>query len=282
MIDLHCHSTCSDGTFTPEELAEKGRGFALFALTDHDTCDGCARFLAASRDCGAPRLAGVELSIDPGEGYSKFHLLGLGIDSANPRLTGFLGQIRDGRNERNRKIVARLASLGMPIREEELLKYANGKIVARPHIARVLMDHGWAVSVKDAFERILGDGKPGYLTRYHPGQQEAIDAVHAAGGIAVMAHPRYWTQDLDRLKAGLVRLKDMGLDGVEAMYRANLPGETVEHLRIARALGLLVTAGSDFHGANKPEIPLGMETEDDRRSVEPILERLGEYRRERR
>jgi len=275
MIDLHCHSTCSDGTFTPEELAEKGRGFALFALTDHDTCDGCARFLAASRDAIFPRLAGVELSIDPGEGYSKFHLLGLGIDPANPRFNGFLDRIRDGRNERNRKIVERLASLGMPIREEELLKHANGKVVARPHIARALIDHGWATSVKDAFARILGDGKPGYVTRYHPGQHEAIDAVHAAGGIAVMAHPRYWTQDLDRLRTGLVRLKDMGLDGVEAMYCANLPGETVEHLRIARSAGLLVTAGSDFHGANKPDIPLGMKTEDEERVVGAILGRLG-------
>ena len=275
MIDLHCHSTCSDGTFTPEQLAEKGRDFSVFALTDHDNCDGCARFLAAGREHDGLRLAGIELSIEPGEGYSKFHLLGLGVDPESPRLNAFLDQIRAGRNERNRKIVARLAELGMPIDEEELLKYANGKIVARPHIARVLMDHGWATSVKDAFERVLGDGRPGYVTRYHPAQAEAIDVVHAAGGVAVMAHPRYWTRDLTRLRIGLGRLKDLGLDGVEAMYRANELGETVEHLRISRELGLAVTAGSDFHGANKPDIPLGMEPDDDEAFLAPFRARLG-------
>ncbi|MGN0847706.1 MAG: PHP domain-containing protein [Kiritimatiellia bacterium] len=279
MIDLHCHSTCSDGTFTPEELAEKGRGFTVFALTDHDNCDGCARFLAAGRGHAGLRLTGVELSIEPGEGYEKFHLLGLGVDPESPRLNAFLDQIRAFRNERNRRIVRRLAELGMPIRAEELLKYANGKIVARPHIARVLMDHGWATSVKDAFARLLGDGRPAFVPRIHPPQAEAIDVVHAAGGVAVMAHPRYWTQDLAKLRAGLLRLMDLGLDGVEAVYRANLPGETVEHLRIARELGLAVTAGSDFHGANKPDIPLGMRTEDDAAFLAPILARLEETRK---
>lgn len=275
MIDLHCHSTCSDGTFTPEQLAEKGRDFSVFALTDHDNCDGCARFLEASRGHSGLRLAGVELSIEPGEGYSKFHLLGLGVDPDSMRLNAFLDEIRAGRDERNRKIVARLAELGMPIEEEELLKYANGKIVARPHVARVLMDHGWATSVKDAFERLLGDGRPGYVTRYHPAQAEAIDVIHAAGGVAVMAHPRYWTRDLGLLRTGLSRLKDLGLDGVEAMYQANEPGETVEHLRIVRELGLAVTAGSDFHGANKPTIPLGMAPDDDEAFLAAFRARLG-------
>ncbi len=274
MIDLHCHSTCSDGTCTPEELAEKGRDFSVFALTDHDNCDGCARFLKASAGQAGLRLAGLELSIEPGEGYSQFHLLGLGIDPESPRLNAFLDQIRAGRNERNRKIVARLAELGYPIQEEELLKYANGKIIARPHIARVLMDHGWATSVKDAFARLLGKDQPAYVARYRPTQAESIDVIHAAGGVAVMAHPRYWTQDFDLLRTGLRKLMDLGLDGVEAVYRANLPGETVEHLRIARELGLAVTAGSDFHGANKPEIPLGMQTDDDMAFLAPILARL--------
>jgi len=274
MIDLHCHSTCSDGTFTPEELAEKGNSFALFALTDHDNCDGVSRFLAASSGSCGPRLAGVELSIDPGEGYGQFHLLGLGIDPASPRLNAFLDEIRDGRNERNLRIVRRLADLGMPFDPAELAKYANGKIVARPHFARVLMDHGWATSVKDAFERLLGHGKPAYVSRFHPAQQTAIDVVHSAGGIAVMAHPRYWTQDPAMLRQGLWRLKGMGLDGVEALYQANLPDETVEHLRAAKDVGLFVTAGSDFHGKNKPSIPLGMKTENEAELVETVVSAL--------
>lgn len=278
MIDLHCHSTCSDGTCTPEELAEKGRGFSVFALTDHDTCDGCARFLAASQAARDVRFAGVELSIEPGEGFGKFHLLGLGVDPENPRLRTFLAKIRAGRDERNVKILERLAALGMPVSEEDVLRHAGGEVVARPHIARALMDHGWAASVADAFNRIIGTGCPGYAPRYRPSQAEAIEVVHAAGGVAVMAHPRFWTQDLVRLRAGLVDLMDLGLDGLEAMYRANEPGETVEHLRIARSLGLAVTAGSDFHGANKPDIPLGMSPDDDADYLVPFFARLEQMR----
>jgi predicted metal-dependent phosphoesterase TrpH len=274
MIDLHCHSTCSDGTLTPEEIAERGRAFSVFALTDHDTLDGVGRFLAASRDSAGLRLAGIELSVKPGTGYAKFHLLGLGVDPASPRLNAFLDEIRAGRDERNVKIAARLAELGYPLEMEELRRYANGRILARPHFARVLMDHGWAESVKDAFSRLLGDGAPAYVPRWTPSQRVAIETVHAAGGVAVMAHPRYWTGDREALKAGLARLKDFGLDGVEAVYQANSPGETVEHLRIARELGLAVTAGSDFHGANKPEIRLGMEVDDDEAFLEPLLHRL--------
>ncbi len=273
MLDLHCHSTCSDGTFTPEELAEKGRAFSVFALTDHDTLDGAERFLAATRDQAGVRLAGVELSIDPGEGYSKFHLLGLGIDPKSPQLNAFLDEIREGRDARNVKIAARLAALGCPVAFEELAKYANGKILARPHFARVLMDHGWATSVKDAFERYLGDGKPAYVSRYKPSQIAAIEAVHAAGGVAVMAHPRYWTHDPAALRAGLRRLRDLGLDGLEAVYQANDITETIDHLRAAEEVGLAVTAGSDFHGANKPTIPLGMEVENDEAFIAPLLEK---------
>lgn len=274
MIDLHCHSTCSDGTFTPEELAEMGRDFSVFAVTDHDTLDGAGRFLAATHGQNGVRLAGVELSIDPGEGYSIFHLLGLGVDPNSPALKGFLDEILAGREERNRKMVARMAELGMPVEMEELRKYANGKIVARPHFARVMMDHGWVVDVKDAFERFLGKGKLVYQPRYCPSQAAAIAAVHAAGGVAVMAHPRLWTQDSKLLLEGLRRLKDMGLDGIEAVYEANLPAETVEHMLVARKLDLAVTAGSDFHGANKPTIHLGMSVENEMNFIAPLLAKL--------
>lgn len=278
MIDLHCHSTCSDGTCTPEALAEKGRHFAAFALTDHDTCEGCARFLAAARGQTGLRLAGVELSVEPGAGYGKFHLLGLGVDPDAQPLAAFLEQIRAEREARNAKILARLAALGMPVSAADVRRHANGQVVARPHIARALMDRGWAASVKDAFARLLGDGRPGYVARGRPAPAEAIAAVHAAGGVAVMAHPRDWTDDFGRLRDGLRRLKDLGLDGVEAVYSANRPGETVEHLRLARALGLAVTAGSDFHGANRPATPLGMAVDDDEAFLAPLRARLARGR----
>lgn len=278
MIDLHVHSTVSDGTVSPERLAERGRNFAVMALTDHDNVDGVRRFLDESERIGAcgVRLAGLELSIEPGEGYRRFHLLCLGIDPENERLLAFLDRVRDGRNERNREICAKLAAMGYAFGIEELHKYANGRIVARPHIARVMMDHGWVASVADAFARFLGDGAPAYVPRYRPPQEDALEAVHAAGGAAVMAHPRYWTDDAAKLRVGLARLKEMGLDGVEAVYQANLPGETVEHLRVAREIGLPVTAGSDYHGANKPNIKLGMKVADEEAFIAPFLERLQE------
>lgn len=274
MIDFHCHSTCSDGTFTPEELAERGRDFAAFALTDHDTCAGSVRFLATASSHPGLRLAGIELSIDPGPGYSTFHLLGLGIDPLAPRLNALLEAIRAGRAERNEKIVANLAALGMPITLEEVRAHAGSEIIARPHIALALMDHGWATDMKDAFARIIGYGKPAYVARYRPSQADALGAIHDAGGIAVMAHPYHWTADLDGLRAGLAPLRDLGLDGLEAIYQANPPALTVEHLRIAREFGLLVTAGSDFHGGNKPDITLGMKVDDEEALLATLRARL--------
>lgn len=281
MVDFHVHSTASDGTDAPESLAAAGRGFTAMALTDHDNCDGCARFLAEGRRIGASgrRLAGIELSIEPGEGYRKFHLLGLGIDPDAPCLNGFLDEIRAGRDERNAKILARLNELGIPVSIDEVRRYANGKIVARPHMARVLVDKGFASDVKDAFARFVGDGAPAYVTRYHPAQAKAIEIVHGAGGVAVMAHPRYWTSDEEALRSGLARLKDMGLDGIEAVYQANTPQETVLHLRVARELGLVATAGSDYHGANKPTVTLGMETDDDGAFLAPFWQALDAVRR---
>ena len=276
MIDFHVHSTASDGTETPETLAETSRDFAAIALTDHDNCDGCARFISA---CERRRLAGIELSVDPGAGYGKFHLLGLGIDPAAPCLTDFLDEIRAGRNERNRKILAKLNALGVPVTIEEVGRYANGKIVARPHIARVIVEKGFAGNIYEAFRRYVGDDAPAYVTRYRPAPERAIDVLHRAGGVAVMAHPRYWTADPEALLTGLARLKALGLDGIEAEYQANAPDETILHLRTARALGLAVTAGSDFHGANKPTVTLGMAVGDEQAFLAPFWQALASVRR---
>ncbi len=276
MIDLHLHSTASDGTCTPEELAERGRALAAMALTDHDNTDGCARFLAACRRLGVAglRLPGIELSVDPGEGYGQFHMLGLGVDPDEPALSAFLERIRAGRAERNAKMVEKLTALGMPVSMEEVQRYAGGEIVARPHIARVLIEKGFAKSVPDAFDRFVGRNAAAYVSRYRPSQAEAIEVIHAAHGVAVMAHPRFWTSDAQLLADGLARLKDLGLDGVEAVYQGNLPLETPLHLRLAREAGLAVTAGSDFHGANKPSVTLGMDVGDDGSFLAPLLDAL--------
>jgi len=276
MIDFHVHSTASDGTVEPEELAKMGLSFGAMALTDHDNMGGVARFLAESERLGAGgiRLAGVELSVEPGEGYRQLHMLGLGVDPESPALEMFLARIREGRVERNREMCAKLARMGYAFEESELQKYAGGEVVARPHIARVMMDHGWVASVQEAFERFLQTGAPAYVPRRRPSQNEAIAAIHEAGGIAVLAHPRYWTDDQARLRLGLARLGEMGLDGVEAVYQANAPEETVDHLRAAKEAGLVVTAGSDFHGANKPSVKLGMSVADEDSFLAPVVEAL--------
>ena len=291
IVDFHVHSTASDGTFSPVELAEKAKGFAAVALTDHDNCDGLSEWSGVS---------GIELSIEPGEGFDKFHLLGLGIDPQNAELKAFLKRVLDGRNARNERIVANFRELGIemecpvPASIEQLKhsnnpntrsihSYAHGEVLARPHFARWLMDHGFAASVKEAFEKYLLPDSPEetrcYEERWHPSQEEAFRVVHAAGGICVMAHPKYWRRDWKDVgpdfkdaERELAALKERGLDGVEALYQANTVEENIEFTRIATRLDYLTTAGSDFHGANKPTIALGMDVSED--FIAPVLERL--------
>ena len=284
-VDFHCHSTASDGTLSPAELAESAvcGGFAALALTDHDNCDGVGE-LAAKSGGGTRLYAGVELSIEPGEGFDKFHLLGLGVDPENSELKALLRRILAGRNERNQRILANFSRIGIDIARDDIAAYAHGEVLARPHFARWLMDHGHVQSVAEGFERYLLPDSPAetrcYEERWHPSQDDAFAAVHAAGGIAVMAHPKFWRRgwkregsDFAAAAAELGRLKEKGLDGLECLYSANSPAENVGFTRIASALGLVKSAGSDFHGANKPTISLGMEVGD--AFISPLLSRLG-------
>ena len=289
IVDFHVHSTASDGTCTPSELAEKAKGFAAIALTDHDNCDGLEDWIG---------IAGVELSIEPGRGFDKFHLLGLGIDPRNGGLRTFLRRILDGRNARNERILANFRRVGIEMEHpcsssikqshnpnnQTIYSYAHGEVLARPHFARWLMDHGYVSSVKEAFEKYLLPDSPRetrcYEERWHPSQEEAFRAIHEAGGLCVMAHPKYWRRDwkdagcdFAAAERGLATLKEQGLDGVEALYQANTNEENIAFTRIATKLGYLMTAGSDFHGSNKPTIPLGMEVSES--FIMPFLERLG-------
>lgn len=278
MIDLHVHSTASDGTLSPAEIAKRGKEFSVLALTDHDNTDGLAEFLSAAGPVGIP---GIELSVEPGEGYRRFHLLGLGFDPDNAPLKAFLRRILDGRNARNVRMAENFARIGIAIPPDDLARYAHGEVLARPHFAAWLVDHGYAPDVSTAFATYLtADSPPGtrcYEERYRPDPGEAFDLIHAAHGVAIMAHPRFWTSDPALLRAGLRRLKERGLDGIEAVYQANLPGETIEHLRAARELDLAVTAGSDFHGANKPNITLGMTVDDEAAFLAPFFAALSRY-----
>ena len=283
IVDFHCHSTASDGTCAPREIAERAEkgGFAVLALTDHDNCDGVKELLSV-QGAETRLVAGIELSIDPGEGFDRFHLLGLGIDPDNEELKVFLKKILDGRNARNERIVDNFRRLGIRL-GAEINDYAHGDVLARPHFGRWLMDHGYVASVKEAFDRYLADDAPAetrcYEERFHPSQEEAFRIIHGAGGLCVMAHPKYWRRywketgpEYAAAERELARLKEVGLDGIEAIYQANTVEEDVQFQRIADRLGYLKTAGSDFHGANKPTIPLGMEVSES--YIAPFLERL--------
>ncbi|MBE6382416.1 MAG: PHP domain-containing protein [Lentisphaerae bacterium] len=290
-VDFHVHSNASDGTMSPSELAARSAGFRAMALTDHDNCDGVAEFMGAAAEHGGMRVAGVELSIEAGKGFDKFHLLALGVDIRNEALGAFLSRILEGRNERNVKIVENFRRIGIPMEygtgraHEDVLLYAHGDVLARPHFARWLMEHGFSSSVKEAFDSYLAPYSPRetrcYEERYHPSQEETFRIVHGAGGICVMAHPKHWKNewksagpDFASAERELARLKEAGLDGLESMYEANTIEEDIGFTRIANALGLLKSAGSDFHGANKPTISLGMKVPDD--FIAPLLERLGD------
>lgn len=290
-VDFHVHSTASDGTCTPSELVEKADGFAVMALTDHDNMDGADEFLSArSGTTATTRIAGIELSIEPGEGFDKFHLLGLGVDPQNVELKAFLRQVLKERDNRNARIIANFRRLGIEMADvaaanaQTVFSYAHGEVLARPHFARWLADHGYAPDVKDAFNRYLLPDSPAatrcYEERWHPSQEDAFRVIHQAGGLCVMAHPRYWKDgwkttgcDFAAAERGLAALKEKGLDGVEALYQANTNEENIEFVRLAIRLGYLKSAGSDFHGLNKPTIPLGMEVSED--YIRPLLERLG-------
>ena len=289
IVDFHVHSTASDGTCTPSELVEKAKGFAAIALTDHDNCDGLGafgRFGRFGKFGMCWRVSGIELSIEPGEGFDKFHLLGLGIDPANENLKAFLKRILDGRNARNARILANFRRLGIEMVQNlpNIYSYAHGEVLARPHFARWLVDNGYSSDIKEAFVKYLLPDSPSatrcYEERWHPPQEEAFRAIHEAGGICVMAHPKYWCTgwkttgpDYAAAERELAALKERGLDGVETLYQANTNEENIEFTRIATRLCYLKTAGSDFHGANKPTISLGMTVTDE--FIGPFLECLG-------
>ena len=284
IVDFHVHSTASDGTLSPTELAAKGRAFAAMALTDHDNGDGLDEFLSATDGCPR-RIAGVELSIEPGAGFDKFHLLALGVNPKDPGFRTFLHRVLVERDARNARILANFRRLGIDM-EGTIAAYAHGEVLARPHFAQWLMDRGFVASVAEAFEKYLLPESPDatrcYEERWHPPRAETFAIVHAAGGICVMAHPKYWRREWKRVgcdfaaaERGLGELREMGLDGVEALYQANTAEENVAFVRLATRLGFLLSAGSDFHGATKPHITLGMEVSES--YIRPLLDRISDF-----
>ena len=258
LIDLHTHSTASDGSYAPAEvvrLAKEG-GLAAVALTDHDTIDGVAEAVAAGEKYGVEVIPGVEISARfPG---GSMHILGLYIDYTNGHLDERLAVLKRARAERNPQIIAKLNALGIPISMAQVEAISGGGQVGRPHIARALLEAGFVSNIQQAFDIYLRKGGKAYAGKFRFPQEEAIAMIRDVQGVPVLAHP--FTLGLGSafaLRHLLLELKNLGLAGLEVYYSEHTPEQEALYLKLARELDLLITGGSDYHGANKPEITLG-------------------------
>ena len=258
MVDLHTHSSASDGTVSPSGIAELAdrAGLRAVALTDHDSVEGLDEFLAAASGRPVAAVPGVEIACS---WYgASMHLLGLFLDPRSPALRRLLRRLTDARRERNTTMLQRLRELGAQLTWEDVVAAAGGGVIGRPHFAQALVKHGHCQSKSDAFARFLATGRPAYVRRFLPLPAAGIEAVHRAGGIAVWAHPlAFRSVSPSRLRHAARRLKSMGLDALEAFYPDHTPEHEETALRVADETGLLVSGGSDFHGAITPGIEIG-------------------------
>ncbi len=257
-LDLHLHTTHSDGSVAPAEVVRLAHraGVTALAITDHDITTAIPEATAAARELGIELIPGVEISSQIGD--TELHILGYFLDWRDGALNERLASLRASRHRRNPQIIERLQALGIEITYDDVRRVADTDAVGRPHIARVLMDKQVVTSAKEAFDRFLAQGRPAYVARELPSPGEAIRWIQAAKGLAVLAHPT-WVKTPDADLAQLVRqLKEEGLDGMEVHYSTHTPQQTREYLDLAKQLGLLVTGGSDFHGLTKPDIEAGI------------------------
>lgn len=257
IIDLHTHSTESDGTFTPEKLMEEAKkaGLSAIALTDHDTLSGISKARDTANAYGIEFIPGVELSTTYAE--KEVHIVGLFVDENNPTLCGKLEEFRRCRDERNVKMVAALQKEGFSITMEELMAENPDCVVTRANIARFLLNHGEISSMNEAFRKYIGDGCKCYVGRFKVSPMEAVSLIKNAGGLAILAHPLLYNMRTKELKQLISTLKDAGLDGIEAIYSTYTTGDEQQVKHLAKEYGLLISGGSDFHGQNKPHIQLG-------------------------
>jgi len=248
MIDLHSHSTASDGSLSPSELVSyaASKGVTVLALTDHDTLDGLAECGTACKNSGITFVPGVELNIDWPIG--EFHLLGLSLKAVSPSLTALLKDLQESRIERNRKIVETMNNDGIPVSFEALSKHYDTKSLGRPHIADFLVKNKIVKTAQQAFDRFLGKGRPYYVGRQGLDLDEAISAIVDSGGIPVLAHPMSLYVSWGKIEPVLTDLFARGIKGLEAWHPGARVAECMRLEEMGRKLGFFITAGSDFHG----------------------------------
>jgi hypothetical protein len=258
-IDLHCHSTASDGTLSPAEVVRLAVdvGLSALALTDHDTIGGVQEAAKEAGRLNLDFLPGIEISAEyPQPG--TLHLLGYGVDPQSTTLRDLTKTLIAGRDNRNPKIIDKLQKLGVAITMEEVQRESGGKVVGRPHIAAILVRKGYVSSIKQAFDKYLAPGGAAYFDKERLSPAKAISMILESGGLPVLAHPiqlRYHNDaELERLIKDLL---DMGLAGIEVIHSDHGPELIEKYTALADRFGLLKTGGSDFHGSNKTRIQLG-------------------------
>lgn len=256
--DLHCHTTFSDGTSTPEEVITlaKDLGLSALSITDHDTVDAYERAFPAAHSAGIELITGVEFSSR--HNNLNIHLLGYGFAFDNPHIKAFCDRHRERRFKRTKEFLKKLSEQGMPITEMELLEAnhlgqsIDQQNICRPHIAMAMIKKGYVKTIQEAFKKYLSEGKNCYVSSEYPSVPETIDTIHQGGGIAVLAHP-----ELINKNRVLRELLTMNFDGIEAYY-GRMPKYIADKwLAIAKEKNWLVTGGSDYHGQMKPDFPLG-------------------------
>lgn len=259
-VDLHCHSTASDGTLSPAGVVRlaKESGLSALSLTDHDTMAGVDEAAREAAGVGIDFIAGIEISAEhPRPG--TMHILGYGVDPENESLKNLTARLIAGRDDRNPRIIAKLQEMGLDVSMEEWRQEAAGGVMGRPQLAAILVRKGYASSIKQAFEKYIGQGAPAYFDKERLSPAEAIARIRQAGGIAVLAHPVQLCAGNDAALATIVKnLVDLGLCGIEVIHSDHDAVWVDKCSELAERYGLLKTGGSDFHGANKPDVRLGI------------------------
>ncbi len=265
--DLHCHTTCSDGSLKPTEIVQLAvdKGLNALSITDHDCIDAYQTALPAANACGLKLISGVEFSSLFGD--DNVHILGYSFSLNDPTIQNFCLRHRQRRELRNREILALLAKNGMPITEEELLatagtpdKASQRSVIGRPHIAKLMVEKSYVTNIREAFNKYIGEGKNCYSKGNFFTPQETIDVIHEAKGFAIIAHPHL----IDNSKT-VSKLLHMNFDGIECYYSRFALKEQEPWIKIANHKGWLMTGGSDFHGDIKPMVSLGCSWVDEER-----------------
>lgn len=274
LIDLHVHSTASDGTASPRELAELAlrQGLSAVAVTDHDTVLGYPELKEAGEELGIETVPGIEIST---KFHRAVHILGYYIDPHSPHLEPVLNWVVEDRDKRNREMCRLMAADGLPVNYEDM-KQRFGEVIGRPHFADLLVELGLAKSVKDAFDRYVEKGQRYYVGRTILPIEQAIDIIRLSGGVPVLAHPFQYQLDDAGLRELIEHCIAQGLRGMECRYSGYGPEQSEYLEKLAEEYGLIKTGGSDYHGSNKPKIVLGRGIEENLHIPYEWLENLKE------